>query len=200
MVSLNSSSAKGERIQSALQAFLILFWVQVCRTIKRDVSLGGLRKIEYSSIKIKYKDRHKITSRTLRYSLWTFGSRKSQREQGVPAVESPDVWCWKSWRLLTQPQPACASSPIGSPNGSREFWVPEVSAPSESLDTSRLSRMRTFARQKSQWESGVPNVGSPDTLGLSPLARLCIGSPNKSRKSQLPEVPGFYREFLPQLC
>ena len=38
---------------------------------------------------------------------------------------------------------ACASSPVESPNRSREFWVPEVLAP----------------------------VGSPDALGLSHLAR-----------------------------
>ena len=31
-------------------------------TIKRDASLGGLRKIECSSIKVKSKERHKITS------------------------------------------------------------------------------------------------------------------------------------------
>ena len=172
MVFLNSSSAKGGRTQSALESIFILFWVQVCHTIKRDASLGGLRKIECSSIKIKSKERHKITSQTLRYSLWTFSSQKSQREPGVPTVRSPDIWCWKSQRLLTQPLVHLRISFIESPDGSHEFWVPEVLAP----------------------------IGSSDALGLSPLARLSIGSLNKSQKSWLLEVPALHQEFRLQLC
>ena len=34
-------------------------------------------------------------------------------------------------------------------------------------------------------------AGSPDALGLNPLAPLCVGSPDKSQKSQLPKVPAF---------
>ena len=57
--------------------FIFVFGFRIHRTIKREVNLVGLRKIECSSIKIKSKERHKITSQTLRYLLWTFGSRKS---------------------------------------------------------------------------------------------------------------------------
>ena len=101
MVSLNCSNAKNEQTQSTLQSLFILFWDYVCRAIKRDANLGGLRKIECSSINIKLKERHKITSRTLGHSLWTFGSQKFRRELGVPAIDSIDVWCQKSQCLLT---------------------------------------------------------------------------------------------------
>ena len=172
MVSLNSSSAKDGRTQNALQSIFILFWVQVCCTIKRAASLGGLRKIECSSIKIKYKERHKITSRTLRYSSQTFGSRKSQRDLGVPAVGNSGIWCRKFWHLTTQPSPACARSPIESPDESREFRVLKVLAPSR----------------------------SPNALGLSLLARLWVRSSNVSQKSRLLEVSVFYQKFRLQLC
>ena len=157
---------KADEPKTLSKAFIFCFGFRYA-ILQSDASLGGLRKIECSSIKIKSKETHKITSRILRYSSWTFGSRKSQCEPGVLAVENSSIWCWKFWHLRTQPSAHLRSSPIESPNGSREFWVPEVSAP----------------------------VGSPSALGLSPLARLQVGSSDVSRKSRLPEVSAFHRKF-----
>ena len=102
------STAKFSSIPRTLNSY-IAFTPSLCMYLrklrmmflKRDASLGGLRKMECSSIKVKSKERHKITSRTLRHSLWTFGSRKSRRGLGVPTVGSPDLWCQNSWRLPT---------------------------------------------------------------------------------------------------
>jgi len=70
---------KADELKALSRVFIFCFELRFRHTIKRDESLGGLRKIECSRIKIKSKERHKITSQTLRYSLWTFGSQKSRR-------------------------------------------------------------------------------------------------------------------------
>ena len=83
---------KADELKTISKGFNFVFEFRIHRTIKRDANLVGLRKIECSSIKIKSKERHKIASQTLRYISWTFGSRKFQRELGVPAVESSGIW------------------------------------------------------------------------------------------------------------
>ena len=51
------------------KGFNFVFEFRIRRTIKRDANLVGLRKIEYSSIKIKSKKGHSSTARTHRISF-----------------------------------------------------------------------------------------------------------------------------------
>ena len=90
------------------------------RTIKRDASLGDLKKIECSSIKIKSKERHKITSQTLGHSLSSHVSREF-RPPEVPTfgAGSPGA-CWLSRSLLGVP------AEIGSSGCRKSRLHPEV--------------------------------------------------------------------------
>ena len=76
---------KADELKALSKVFIFYFEFRLCHTIKRDASLGSLRKIECSNIKIKSKERHKIISRTLRCSLRTFSSRKSRLTSEVLA-------------------------------------------------------------------------------------------------------------------
>jgi hypothetical protein len=64
---------------------------------KGDTNLGGLRKIECSSIKTKSKERHSSTSRARRIVLVTFGvespdvRRKSRLSEVLTRTGSPDA-------------------------------------------------------------------------------------------------------------
>jgi hypothetical protein len=47
---------KADELKALSKVFILCFEFRFRRTIKRDASLGGLRKIECSSIKIKSKE------------------------------------------------------------------------------------------------------------------------------------------------
>ena len=48
---------KMDELKALSKGFIFVFKFRICRTIKRDANLVGLRKIECSSIKIKSKER-----------------------------------------------------------------------------------------------------------------------------------------------
>ena len=48
---------KADELKALSKGFIFVFEFRIHRTIKRDVNLVGLRKIECSSIKIKSKER-----------------------------------------------------------------------------------------------------------------------------------------------
>ena len=57
---------KADELKTISKGFNFVFEFRIHRTIKRDASLVGLRKIECSSIKIKSKERHSSTPRARR--------------------------------------------------------------------------------------------------------------------------------------
>jgi hypothetical protein len=73
---------------------------RICRTIKMDANLSGLRKIECSSIKIKSKERHSSTSWAHRIDFSDFLCQKSWRKSELPIVGSHDSRR-KWWRPVT---------------------------------------------------------------------------------------------------
>ena len=145
---------KANELKTLSKVFIFYFEFSLRRTIKRDASLGGLRKIECSSIKIKSKERHKITSWTPRYSLWTFGSRKSRQSEVPTLVRSPGAL-----ELSCQ-----ARLSIESPDASRKSRQSKVLTPARSpgaLGLSRLARLSVGSpdgSRKSQQSSGVPTI------------------------------------------
>ena len=52
---------KADELKTHSKGFVFVFEFRICRTIKRDANLVGLRKIECSSIKIKSIERHSST-------------------------------------------------------------------------------------------------------------------------------------------
>jgi hypothetical protein len=107
---------------------------------KEECKFRWFEEEECSSIKIKSKERHKITSRILRHSLWTFGSRKSRHLvlevlASIDLATSPPARTFarrKSWlppKVLTPWDLASlARLVIGSPDESQKSRLPEVPA------------------------------------------------------------------------
>jgi hypothetical protein len=124
---------------------------RICRTIKRDANLVGLRKIESSSIKTKSKERHSSTPRARRIVFGSVGvgspdvSRESQR-----VVRRP----WSSWVPTWVRSPdaeVCARTLVRSPDA---HWE------------SRCQANRFHARIGCALTSAVPTLGSLLTHAL----------------------------------
>ena len=120
---------KADELKALSKVFIFCFEFRLRRTIKSDASLGGLRKIECSSIKIKSKERHKITLGTLRYNSWTFCSQKSQLQLELPTVGSPGALGLSHLARLS----------IESPNRSRKSQLLEILAAAGSFDNNQAS-------------------------------------------------------------
>ena len=75
---------------------------RICRTIKRDANLAGLRKIECSSNKTKSKERHSSTSRARRIVLFDLGCRKSRRMSELMTYVGSDDVHRKSRHLVSR--------------------------------------------------------------------------------------------------
>ena len=79
------------------KGFIFWFEFRIRHTIKRDVNLVGLRKIECSSIKIKSIERHSSTPRARRIFLETVGvrspdvSQNSRPSEVMTHAGSPDA-------------------------------------------------------------------------------------------------------------
>ena len=82
---------KADELKTISNGFNFVFEFRIRRTIKRDASLVGLRKIECSSIIIKSKESHSSTSRALRTIFYDFRCQKSRRKSELPIVGSPDL-------------------------------------------------------------------------------------------------------------
>jgi hypothetical protein len=107
---------------------------------KEECKFRWSEEEECSSIKIKSKERHKITSWILRHSLWTFGSQKSrclvpEVLASIDLATSPPARtfaCRKSYlprEVLTPWDLASlAQLVVGSPDESRKSRLPKVPA------------------------------------------------------------------------
>ena len=136
---------KAVELKTISKGFNFVFEFRIRRTIKRDTSLVGLRKIECSSIQIKSKESHSNTSRALRIFFCDFRCRKSRPKPGVPAP------------VLLTARCLCSSE---VPTFARSSDIDLTLAGSP--DISGAGCLFNWARRKSRRTSGVPIVGSPD--------------------------------------
>jgi hypothetical protein len=138
--------------QKCLNSLMFDLEFRLCRIIKGDANLGGLRKIEYSSIKIKSKERHSSTSRAHWMAFSDFWCRKSRCKNSRPLEVMTHAKSDDAQSLILHGDCGCQKS-------RRESRVPMVWSPDPSQESWRLGIWLVCYMRASK---GMTYVGSPD--------------------------------------